>query len=336
MAAPRKRTARKTTTTRSRTPAKSGRSSSSFVAMGIIAGLAIAILFYSIFIRQDANLSKGNTPQYAHTPNQTDVLNPLPSPRPHQESISAPTVTQSQSPAPISPSVTDTPSEPPLSIAEAMAQQSETQPTITPTKPVERPKSAAQTKTPSTKPTPTKQTPPASTMTEDTIGNLIAQNEKSAPSQRLTQAQTQTKSVQSKGAAESKEDADHVGALIKTMPSEAPSTTPNNVNSTATTVIAKQNNTLNAVPKKTITLSPVPTKETPFYLQSTFYKTENEADAMRAQLLLLGYNTANIHKALLNNQTVYRVRIGPYTSSTEFEKAQKNLETAKLKLNPIH
>ena len=37
-----------------------------------------------------------------------------------------------------------------------------------------------------------------------------------------------------------------------------------------------------------------------------------------------------------HNQTVYRVRVGPYTSSTEFEKAQKSLETAKLKLIPIH
>ena len=52
MAAPRKRTAKKTTASRRRSSSKSGRGSTSFVAMGMIAGLAIAILFYTIFIRE--------------------------------------------------------------------------------------------------------------------------------------------------------------------------------------------------------------------------------------------------------------------------------------------
>ena len=276
MAAPRKRTTKRTTTSRRRTPAKSGRSSSSFVAMGIIAGLAIAILFYSIFIRQDANLSKGTTPQYAHTPNQTDVLNPLP-PRPRQEP--APAVSRSQPPAP---DPSDTRVNTPLSIAESTAKQNESQPATASTG------ATTQTKSPSAKPTPApaKQTPPTPSMSEDAIGNLIAQNQTPAPNQA--------------------------------KPSHSKDT---------------------VTPKDTenaIALHPVPTKEKPFYLQTTFYKTEDEADAMRAQLLLLGHGTANVHKALVNNQTMYRVRIGPYTSRTELEKAQKNVEAAKLKLSPIH
>ena len=326
MAAPRKRTARKTTSSRSRTPAKSGRSSSSFVAMGILAGLTIAILFYAIFIRQDANLTKGNAPQYAHTPNQTNVLTPLP-PRPRQDSAptSAPELTST--PAPTSaPTVVQTPSEPPQSIAESLAQQNTSpQPTTSPSKAkaVEAPKSTTQT-------TRTKPTAPQPSMTEDTIGKLIAQNQTLAP------VPTQSKS------APPKDNADHLGALISTMPSVAPSNSNSSSDTSATnkitkttTTVSKQNSVLNVVPEKSIALAPVPTKERPFYLQTSSYKTENEADAMRAQLLLAGHSTANVRKALVNNQTVYRVRIGPYTSSSEFEKTRKNLEAAKFKLSPV-
>ncbi|CAM5182988.1 SPOR domain-containing protein [Oligella ureolytica] len=322
MAAPRKRTARKTTSTRSRAPAKSGRSSSSFIAMGIIAGLAIAILFYTVFIRQDANLSKDNQPRYAHTPNQTDVLNPLP-PRPRHETTTAPSVSQNQSAS--VPSVSEARSEPPLSIAESMAQGNAPQSATIPTKPAEKPKATTQAKTPSSQTAPTKATAPKPAITEDAIGNLITQN------------QTPVKPTANVGTAP-KDTADHVGALIKTMPSAAPNDTPtaNKTNNTTTAIITKQNNALNAVPEKTIALSPAPSKEKPFYLQAGPYKNENDADSMRAQLLLLGHSTASTHKALVNNQTVYRVRVGPYTSSTEFEKAQKSLETAKLKLIPIH
>lgn len=327
MAAPRKRTAKKTTSSRSRTPAKSGRSSSSFVAMGILAGLAIAILFYTIVIRQDANLTKGNVPQYAHTPEQTNVLNPLP-PRPRQEPARAP-----------APTVAQTPSEPPLSIAESLAQQNAPQSTSTPpSKPnaTEAPKSTAQAKAPSPQSAPAKQTAPQPSMTEDTIGKLIAQNQKSAPA-----------SASTKSTATPKDDADHLGALISTIPSASSSTNSTSTSSNNTdtssankvtktpTTVSKQNSSVNAVPEKTIALNPVPTKERPLYLQTASYKTENEADAMRAELLLAGHSTANVRKALVNNKTVYRVRIGPYTSSSEFEKAQKNLEATKLKLSPV-
>lgn len=333
MAAPRKRTAKKTTSSRSRTPAKSGRSSSSFVAMGILAGLAIAILFYTIVIRQDANLTKGNVPQYAHTPEQTNVLNPLP-PRPRQES--APTSAPTTSPAP---TLAQTPSEPPLSIAESLAQQNAPQSTSTPPSnpnATEAPKSTAQAKAPSPQSAPAKQTAPQPSMTEDTIGKLIAQNQKSAPA-----------SASTKSTATPKDDADHLGALISTIPSASSSTNSTSTSSNNTdtssankvtktpTTVSKQNSSVNAVPEKTIALNPVPTKERPLYLQTASYKTENEADAMRAELLLAGHSTANVRKALVNNKTVYRVRIGPYTSSSEFEKAQKNLEATKLKLSPV-
>lgn len=328
MAAPRKRTTKRTTATRSRTPAKSGRSSTSFVAMGILAGLAIAILFYAILIRQDANLAKGTVPQYAHTPNQTDVLTPLP-PRPREEAAPARSPAQSQAPAQ---SVVEAPAKPQQSIAEETAQLSPRQATTPPAKTPEQPKApvAAATKAPSTQTAPTKK--PAPSMTEDAIGNLIIQNEKSAQRQTPKPTPQAKAPVAPSPSSAAKDDADHLGALIKTIPPVAASPSV----SKAANISTKQNSAINAVPEKTIALKPVPTKETPFYLQSASYKSADEADTMRAQLLLLGYSTAYTHKGLVNNQTVYRVRVGPYTSSAELEKAKKNLTAAKLKLSPVH
>ncbi|MDO5666813.1 MAG: SPOR domain-containing protein [Alcaligenaceae bacterium] len=334
MAAPRKRTARKTTTSRSRAPVKSGRSSASVLAMGMIAGLAVAILFYAIFIRQDANLSKGSGSQYAHTPNQPHLLNPLP-PRPRDDSASAGEVAQSQ---PTSPrtieSVQQTP--PPVSIAESTARDS-TKPATqaqapAPTTTAPKASEPSVTKTPAPTPSPSTAakapTPapkqPQPRITEDAIGNLIAQNERAAksPAPASTPKTTPTPAP--------KDNADHVGALIKTMPSGSSTDT-----ATSTTT---KSATINPAPtpEKTIALNPIPTEQRPFYLQTGPYKAETEADAMRAQLLLLGHSNASVHKALVNNQTIYRVRIGPYTSDKSLKDTQKTLEAAKLKLSPVH
>lgn len=325
MAAPRKRTTRsRTTTSRGRTTAKSGRNTTSFLAMGVITGLAIAILFYAIFIRQDANLSKGSGTQYAHTPNQPHLLNPLP-PKPTPE------------PAPASSSVTRT-TEPqqqaPISVAESTARTQ-----ITPSVPSTTPTTQAKTPEPriTKTPAPTASSPvapstpaskqPKSSISEDPIGSLIARNEqRAAPTKNNTPTTTRQTAPSA-----TKDNADHVGALIKTIPSSNSTTT-----TTTTTTNVNKTATIPVTPEKTIALSPVPTPQTPFYLQTGSYKTENEADAMRAQLLLLGHSNASVHKALVNNQTVYRVRIGPYTSSAKLNEVQKNLETAKLKLNPVH
>lgn len=288
MAAPSKRTAKKTTASRRRSSSKSGRGSTSFVAMGMIAGLAIAILFYTIFIREDAKLTTNNAPRYTHTPNQSNVLNPLP---PKQK---AEIQTQTQ------PSITESQTKQEKDVKSAVIPKQATPPKVI-SKPSEKPN-----------------------LGEDTIGKLIAEKEKKSKASNKDAQKPNTKT---------KDDADHVGALIKTIPSSNTDSDDDKIKG----IITKQNNNVNAVvADKAIALNPAPSKERPFYLQAGPYKNENEADTMRAQLLLLGYNTANVHKALVNNKTVYGVRVGPYNSSTEFEKAQKNLEAAKLKLNPIH
>ncbi|AVL72010.1 hypothetical protein CEQ07_11625 [Oligella urethralis] len=328
MAAPRKRTARKTTTARSRASTTSGRSSTSFIAMGMIAGLAVAILFYAIFIRQDANLSKGSTPNYAHTPNQPHILNPLP-PKPRETGANVATDSKPSSPAPVSePSATTprlsttspTPS-PEAAPTPELATKRTPEPVIAPSKPApERPAvtTAPAPKAPSKAPAETKAPQPR--LTEDPIGNLIAQHERPSKSA----SPSAPKAAPSKP----KEDADHLGALLKTMPAESNT-------STRTVTAAAATKPAASTPESKLSLNPVPTEQRPFYLQTAAYASENEADAVRAELLLLGHSSASVHKALVNNKTVYRVRIGPYTTSSALNQSQKALQATKLKFHPV-
>lgn len=359
MAAPRKRTARKTTSSRSRAPVNSGRSSSSFIAMGMIAGLAVAILFYAIFIRQDASLSKGTTANYAHTPNQPHLLNPLP-PKPSETQSTKAAISPAETQTGIAEAGASSDSKP--SPAPVLEPKPSTEPRMTkaPTKPAaeQTPSSVITTKplaeqAPAT-PAPGKAAPERSTaatttpkatskvagetkqpqprITEDPIGSLIAQNERP---QKVAPA-----GAPKTAPAKAKEEADHLGALLKTIPTErstsnitagSPATTAAN-----TTAKAATNAKPTASPPESkLSLSPAPTEQRPFYLQTAPYQSENDADAVRAQLLLLGHSSAAVHKALVNNKTVYRVRIGPYTTSNALNQTRKSLEAAKLKLHPV-
>lgn len=317
MAAPRKRTARKTTSTRRQTPAKSGRNSTSFIAIGILAGLAIAILFYSMVIRQDANLNKGSSPQYAHTPSQTEVLTPLP-PRPRDEATtSASTETERPAAAPQS-------TETRRSIAEATADR----PAPAATERTPEASVAKRPSTPSTTTTTTAPTAPAqSPKTEDPIAQLIARTEAQSKAEAAKPAQT-TPPRQA-----TKQSEDHVGALISTLPATQATKSASN---TTNTIRTEGQKNIDVVPNKAIALAPTPSKDRPFYLQAGPFNNEQEADAMRAQLLLLGHSNPSIHKALVNNKTVYRVRIGPYTSSEALTTAQKSVQDAKLNLKAVH
>jgi cell division protein FtsN len=309
MATARKRTTKRTTASRSRSPAKSGRSNASFLAMGILAGLTIAILFYTVLIRQDANLTKGGGgPQYAHTPSQQNILTPLP-PRP-QHTVTPTTRSVEVEPQP----------QTPISIAESTALERPVAPTPAPST---QPKAPEQRVTRAPAPTPTPAPAPRQpkpSISEDPIGTLIAQNER--------RAAPATSAPKPAPKATPKDNVDHVGALIQTIPA--------NGTTAATVTPNKVAPAVAAMPEKTVALGPAPTAQNPFYLQTGAYKTENEADAVRAQLLLMGHNNASIQKALVNKQTVYHVRVGPYNSSASLQAAQKSLEAAKLKFSPVH
>lgn len=77
-------------------------------------------------------------------------------------------------------------------------------------------------------------------------------------------------------------------------------------------------------------------KPAPAYaLQVGAFRTEAEADRMRAELALLGFE-ARIQKATIDDKdTWYRVRLGPFKDGAEFEKVRARLDENKIKSIPL-
>lgn len=77
-------------------------------------------------------------------------------------------------------------------------------------------------------------------------------------------------------------------------------------------------------------------KPAPVYaLQVGAFRTEAEADRMRAELALLGFE-ARIQKATIDDKdTWYRVRLGPFKDAAEFEKVRARLGENRIKSVPV-
>lgn len=61
-----------------------------------------------------------------------------------------------------------------------------------------------------------------------------------------------------------------------------------------------------------------------FFLQAGSYPTQNGAEGIRAQILMLGQD-AKLETATSNNRTWYRVLVGPFKTRDEASKAQRQL-----------
>ena len=79
-----------------------------------------------------------------------------------------------------------------------------------------------------------------------------------------------------------------------------------------------------------------PAKPAPVYaLQVGAFRAEADADRMRAELALLGFE-ARIQKATIDDKdTWYRVRLGPFKDAAEFERVRARLEENKIKSVPV-
>lgn len=67
-----------------------------------------------------------------------------------------------------------------------------------------------------------------------------------------------------------------------------------------------------------------------YILQIGSFKSNNEADALKAQLALLGVET-NIEKVTVNNTLWHRVRIGPTNDAAHLRSIQTRLNNVKIK-----
>lgn len=72
-----------------------------------------------------------------------------------------------------------------------------------------------------------------------------------------------------------------------------------------------------------------------YALQVGAFRTEAEADRMRAELALLGFE-ARIQKATIDDKdTWFRVRLGPFKDAAELERIRARLDENKIKSVPV-
>ncbi len=99
----------------------------------------------------------------------------------------------------------------------------------------------------------------------------------------------------------------------------APTTTA----TTPTTTVSKMIATTPAATTSTTT-KPATTKTSSYFLQVASFPKFDDANHLRAKLLLEAYN-ANIQKTSINGKDWYRVVVGPYNDSASLNQAQNNL-----------
>ncbi len=80
-----------------------------------------------------------------------------------------------------------------------------------------------------------------------------------------------------------------------------------------------------AAPKPAATAS----SQTTYYLQAGAYRSENDAEAVKARILLMGLS-AQVQKAQVNGATINRVRVGPFKGLDEMNRSRARLGEEKI------
>ena len=68
---------------------------------------------------------------------------------------------------------------------------------------------------------------------------------------------------------------------------------------------------------------------TPYYLQAGAFRSNGDAEAMKARLLMLGFD-ASVQSAQVNGGTINRVRLGPFKGIDEMNRARSRLAEEKI------
>jgi cell division protein FtsN len=69
--------------------------------------------------------------------------------------------------------------------------------------------------------------------------------------------------------------------------------------------------------------------QTTYYLQAGAFRSENDAEAIKAQILLMGL-PVQVQKAQINGATINRVRVGPFKGIDEMNRSRVRLGEAKI------
>ena len=74
--------------------------------------------------------------------------------------------------------------------------------------------------------------------------------------------------------------------------------------------------------------------QTTYYLQAGAFRSEADAEAMRARIILMGQPT-QIQSAQVNGATLYRVRLGPFKGIDEMNQARAELSKAQIESSVV-
>lgn len=80
--------------------------------------------------------------------------------------------------------------------------------------------------------------------------------------------------------------------------------------------------------------TPAPGTQTIYYLQTGAFRSKEDAEAMRARVLLLGF-PVRIEQAQSNGGTINRVRVGPFKGIDEMNRARTQLGNEKIESSVV-
>lgn len=129
---------------------------------------------------------------------------------------------------------------------------------------------------------------------------------------------------------------DDIGALLATLGAPEPAQAARSSSVATTTKPAAPNGrstaqppaATDAKPAAATTSKPAGTQTT-YYLQAGAFRSEKDAEGVKAQILLMGL-PVQVQKAQANGSTINRVRVGPFKGIDEMNRARVRLGEAKI------
>lgn len=130
---------------------------------------------------------------------------------------------------------------------------------------------------------------------------------------------------------------DEIGALLVTLgapePSaKAPAAAPAKP-AAAPSASAADTHKKSPVAPKSAETKPASTQTT-YYLQAGAFRSNSDAEAVKAQILLMGL-PVQVQKAQVNGSTINRVRVGPFKGIDEMNRSRARLATAKIESSVV-
>ncbi|WMD19110.1 SPOR domain-containing protein [Achromobacter seleniivolatilans] len=128
---------------------------------------------------------------------------------------------------------------------------------------------------------------------------------------------------------------DDLGALIATLPtSKAPAAAPAPAQvaiapSQAPTPISKAAPAATPAPSPKAATATASAATGTYYLQAGAFRGENDAESLKARIILLGLPVA-VHKAEVNGKPINRVRVGPFARLDDMNRARGRLGENKI------